>query len=607
MVISNQRGRLKATAEKTRRAEGGQWDGARLAVVTSRFQCVVRAMSFTLLRTASSSVLSTAKDFSCCITTWEGDLLVSADSLPVHVMSGQKQMVQAVVSCHDDIKEGDIYLNNSPYHGNTHAADHTLLLPIFAPNGEPRFWVHVKAHLADVGNSRPTTYAAYARDVYEEGALLFPGVRIQRNREDIKDLIRMCELRIRAPRDWKSDYNAMVAAARIGEHQMLELGEEIGWQFLMEYVEEWFNYSENLMSTAIGRLKEGTATVENHYDPSNGLPEGIKVRAIVRVDTKPGRISIDLTENDDCVAAGINLSESTARGSALIGVFTGLPLSVPANAGSFRCVNIQLRENCVVGIPLFPASCSTATTNLAHRLINAVARAMTKFGSGRAETGYFTPPAQGVISGRNPYTGEPVVNQIFLNIGAGGASQWADGWLLSSAANAGMIFRDSVEVLEQKYPMYVRDARLLPDREGAGQKIGAPGGRVEYGPVVTEMKVEFSADGKIAGAAGVFGGQDGAPTTITLRRNGGPERSLDHSVDAILLAPGDSIVSYSSSGGGFGRPHDREAEIVARDVREGWISRERARDVYGVALADDGSVEMQETTALRSNPKIGGK
>jgi len=72
-----------------------------------------------------------------------------------------------------DIREGDAYLDNDPYGGNTHPADHTFLVPVFI-DGEHLFTTVAKCHMADIGNSIPSSYFAKALDVYEEGALVFP-------------------------------------------------------------------------------------------------------------------------------------------------------------------------------------------------------------------------------------------------------------------------------------------------------------------------------------------------------------------------------------------------------------------------------------------------
>jgi N-methylhydantoinase B len=51
---------------------------------------------------------------------------------------------------------------------------------------------------------------------------------------------------------------------------------------------------------------------------------------------------------------------------------------------------------------------------------------------------------------------------------------------------------------------------------------------------------------------------------------------------AVVLEPGETIVSTSSGGGGYGPARERDPARVRRDVAEGWISAERARAVYGV-------------------------
>ncbi|MFX5884950.1 hydantoinase B/oxoprolinase family protein, partial [Acinetobacter baumannii] len=78
----------------------------------------------------------------------------------------------------------------------THPADHTYMVPVFY-EGEHLFTSVAKCHMADIGNSIPSSYFVLAKDVYHEGALVFPGVRIQRDFKNIGDIVRMCRARIR--------------------------------------------------------------------------------------------------------------------------------------------------------------------------------------------------------------------------------------------------------------------------------------------------------------------------------------------------------------------------------------------------------------------------
>ncbi|MDF2751400.1 MAG: hyuB, partial [Gaiellaceae bacterium] len=49
----------------------------------------------------------------------------------------------------------------------------------------------------------------------------------------------------------------------------------------------------------------------------------------------------------------------------------------------------------------------------------------------------------------------------------------------------------------------------------------------------------------------------------------------------LELRAGDTVSYRTCGGGGYGPPAERDAELVARDVREGKVSAERAREVYG--------------------------
>lgn len=580
-----------------------QSDSVRLAILNSRFQAIARKMQNTLFRTGRSGVLNTGHDFSCCIVTAECELLAVAESLPIHVMAGPDLMARAMQRFHPELRRGDAFLHNSPYHGNSHPADHTILVPVIDDAGVHRFTVLAKAHQADCGNAEPTTYAAAARDVYEEGALIFPAVHIQRDYRDIDDIIRICKVRIRVPMQWWGDYLAALGAARIGERELLALGAEVGWQHLEDYTHAWFDYSERQMVRALGRMPDGRSTATSTHDPFPGAPEGIPVKVILSLDSTAPKITVDLTDNPDCLPSGLNLSEACARTAALLGVFNGLSERPPANAGSFRRVDIRLRENCVVGIPRHPTSCSVATTNVADRVTNAVQRAMAALGEGvgMAEAAFLIPPSDGVISGCDPRAGGArFVNQVIRGLAGGPGGPESDGWLtFGHPGSAGLCRWNSVEVDELLHPILVREVRLIPDSEGAGRRRGAPGARVAFGPLGCRLEVMYAHDGNLHAPSGARGGVAGAASAQFKRLVSGEEVPVAAS-GRVLLEDGESIVSLSAGGGGYGPPTAREPARVARDVAEGWIRRERAAEVYGVVLDATGAVDRVATDRRRS-------
>lgn len=591
-----------AASPGTKTAVSIDLDGVQLAVITNRLQGVVRKMINTLLRTGRSGVLNTARDFSCCLVTNSDELLAVGDSLPIHVMIGPDLMSRALRDLHPRLCRGDAFLHNSPYLGNSHAADHVIVVPVVDTEGVHRLTVMVKAHQADCGNSLPSTYHAAARDVYEEGALIFPMVRIQENYRDCEDIIRMCKARIRVPEQWHGDYLAMIGAARIGELAILELGEELGWDLLNAYIRKWFDYSEHRMAEVVSKLPAGKVTTQSVHDPFPGAPDGIPVNVTVEVRPGEGLIDVDLRDNIDCLPCGLNLTEATAHSAALIGIFNSIEPTIPTNAGAFRRARIHLRDNCIVGRPRHPYSCSAATTNLTMCIANTVQRAIAELGPdlGMAECGRTMPPAWAVISGFDHRRDNArFVNQIFLAVTGGAGAPRCDAWLTQgSIVSGGQLRHDSVEIDEIHHPMLVHSQRIVPDTEGAGRFRGAPGAYVEYGPLGNEMQVTWVSAGNVNPAQGARGGLAGACSNQFLRGADSQFRQLD-AVGSVALRPGQTIVSISSGGGGYGIPWERDPELVRRDVIEGWITRLRAKDVYGVILDDSFSVDQQATIDRR--------
>ena len=594
----------------TSKTEQAGRDVIAMAMLSSRFERIARKMQNTLFRTARSGILNSAHDFSCVILTADCRLLAAAESLPIHTLIGPDLMCEAVKKHHPALAAGDCFLHNSPYEGNSHAADHCLIVPVADDDGVLRFFVLAKAHQADCGNARPSTYLADVTDVYEEGALIFSATKMQAGYRDNEDIIRMCRARIRVPDQWWGDYLAALGSVRIGEQELLDLGREVGWDRLDAYAEAWFDYSECRMAEAIRRLPSGRATARAAHDPFPGLPDGIPIKVGVEIDGEAGRITVDLRDNPDCQPSGLNLTEGTAISAAMVGIFNGImDHGVPANTGSFRRLEVKVRENCCVGIPRHPASCSVATTNLADRVTNPVQRAIAEIapGFGMADTGPIMPPGIGVISGRDPRrAAEPFVNQVHLAISGGAGTPASDGFLsIIHAGNAGLCRVDGVEVDELHHPIIVTSRRLVPDTEGAGTYRGALSIYGEFGPIDgCTMRVLYTMDGSINTAQGVVGGLSGAAPQAR-------KRGLDDTLTplppcyGLVLEPGERVVSYSAAGGGYGSPFARDAERVLTDVAEGWVSVERARDVYGVAVTGNmttGSFEIDAaaTAALRA-------
>ncbi len=580
-------------------------DGVQLAIINKRLETICTKMANTLLRTGRSGVLNSARDFSCVIVTAEDELLCVNEVLPIHVLSGPDIMSRTMKEFHPNLKRGDAYLHNSPYHGNSHPADHTILVPVIDDDGVHHFTVLAKAHQADCGNSIPTTYMASARDVYHEGALIFPAVKVQENYKNVDDIIRMCQMRFRVPEQWWGDFLATLGSARIGERELQVLAEDVGWETLHTFARQWFDYSEQRMKAALRKMPAGRSTATTKHDPFPGAPDGIPVKVTVDVSPDKPMIEVDLRDNPDTYPCGLNLSEACARTAAMIGVFNSIDPTVPPNAGSSRRIQVHLREGSCVGIPRHPTSCSVATTNLADRVGNATARAIAELaeGYGMASTGCILPPSTGVISGCDPRTDKLFVNQLFVGWGGGAAAPHTDAWLsVGHIGNSGLSYQDSIELNELRFPIRFRRRLCIVDSGGAGRTKGGEGFYVEFGPIDCEMAVAYTSDGNINAPEGVRGGLSGGAARQYTRDLEGNLQEVD-ACTQVVLNPRENIVSISCGGGGYGSPLERDARRVAMDVLEGWVSAEKARSRYGVVLNEDTTVDETATKILRRTIK----
>ncbi|MBJ7330138.1 MAG: hydantoinase B/oxoprolinase family protein [Solirubrobacteraceae bacterium] len=597
-------------------------DKVTLTVMANRINSIVMEMTNTMVRTARSTTMA-ARDFSCSITSHTHEMVSFAEAAPVHVY-GSGMLAQDMEDIHPDFREGDVFMSNDPYGGNSHTADQTLLIPVFF-EGVHLFTALAKAHQADIGNAIPTTYSPTASDVYNEGALVFPMVLMARGGWENTDILRMCERRIRSYETWYGDYLATLGAVRLAERRLKELAEWLGGvDATKEYLAAFLDYCEQMAGDAISKLPAGKILTKTHLDPFPQVPDGIPLQAMIEVDPEAGKIIVDLRDNPDNVPAGLNLTESTAKNAATTGVLIALNskrnaerLSVYNNAGTFRRIEVLTREGCVVGKPKHPASASCATTTVQCRTVGMTCIGMAALGDGfgSAEPAYGSAAVQGVLSGHDPRRegAPPYMFQIFAGTQGGPATYESDGWLtFLVTGGCGINYIDNSEVLEQKYPITVWERSVWQDSEGAGRTRGAPGNVCIYGPRFADMEVQYFHDGVENRIKGVHGGASPLGPEAWHIATDGTWDKYGYSVGEIVLTPGESIVSLSAGGGGYGDPLVRPADEVLTDVVEGYVSFARARDSYGVVLTGDPAkwetlaIDTAATEDLRATMRAGG-
>ncbi|EHK76543.1 5-oxoprolinase [Sinorhizobium meliloti CCNWSX0020] len=556
-----------------------------MSVLKSRFEAIVREMTLVVMRASRSAVIKNARDFSCAILTYDHRLVSVEDALPIHVMS-MDLATRPITEFFDDIKPGDIFFNNCPFTGGTHHADLIVAMPVFH-DGVPLFWMIALSHHADTGAPVPSTYLPFAKTIFDEG-IHFPCVRVAENYTEKADILRIGSMRNRVPELWLGDVRAQIGACRTGEKRIAELVGKYGRDVVMDFVEDWFDYGARCAKAAIAKLPAGTYTYETRHDPVPGVADdGIPVKITVTVDPQAGEIVVDARDNIDNVPGGLNLSENTATGSCRIGVFNNLDESVPHNEGAKSQIKVLLRDGSVVGKPAPQVGTSVATTNVNDRLMMAGNCVFSEMGApyGQAEGGSHLPAGIGVISGRDPFKGgRSYVNQIFVGYAGGGARSGYDGWLTyCGPANAGLIQLDSVEVDESMYPIVIESRGVIADSQGFGEFEGAPAVGGTFYPLDHDMTIVYAADGTTFPPKGVLGGQNGGASASWKVTSSDEEVSLPAFAETVI-EKGSKIAFKACGGGGYGNPLDRDPRRVLESVNRGWLSPEKAKEAYGVAV-----------------------
>jgi N-methylhydantoinase B len=228
-----------------------------------------------------------------------------------------------------------------------------------------------------------------------------------------------------------------------------------------------------------------------------------------------------------------------------------------------------------------------------------------KGAQGIAEGGAGLGPGCAVLSGMHPITGAQFGGHIVCERNGGPATDHQDGWLTYAApATNGLMYMDSVEKVEQRFPIRFKYARVIPDSGGAGKFCGAPGATVEYGPTQSDVVCGYTQDMTVTPARGVQGGGDGSLASAYLIDSQGAVSRAPNTA-LLTLVPGQRIKSEGAGGGGYGDPLQRDPKRVLADFRKGYITAEAARHVFGVVIdgalvGDSATINLAETERLRA-------
>jgi N-methylhydantoinase B len=339
---------------------------------------------------------------------------------------------------------------------------------------------------------------------------------------------------------------------------------------------------------------------------SDGLHTfNIPIRVAVRISGD--RAVVDYTGSGPQGEGSLNGSYATSQAAGAVPFLNYIDPDIPHNEGCIQHIDVIAPEGTICNAR-YPASTSSATIVPSDAMQDAVHKAMAAAAPDLVIAGSARCGNVPQFSGVDPESGVAWGAMLFNNTGAQGASKRTDGWpLYESSAAAGGLKAQSIEQIELLYPMRIEQMEIETDSMGAGEWIGGPGVRMVVASLGGEMECITFGDGCANPPHGVLGGTPAIGGGQYVESSSTGARRYITASGHVRVGPDEVYVGVSTGGGGYGDPLDRPAETVRQDVRDGLVSRARARDVFGVILGAglDPGLDEEATAALRAELRQG--
>jgi N-methylhydantoinase B len=552
-----------------------KFDPITLEILWRRLLSIVDEADAAVARTAFSSLLRDAHDYTCMFTDRRGrELAQGTFATPGQsgaMALGVKRLVQSLPA--DSFRPGDAFITNDPWTLAGHLNDVCVLSPIFYRDRLAGFTACVLHH-ADIGGR----VASDNHDVFEEG-LFIPLVKLYdggKLNEAVMDMIRW---NVRTPEQVIGDIRSQIAANHVCAEQVCRMLAEYQLDGLDDLADEIISRSERSIREAIAKAPPGVYRAEGVIEQMEGRADLIIKCA---VEIAGSDIKVDLTGSSPQVDWGGNVVYNFTYAYVHMAVKSIFDPDLPNNDGSAAPIQLTAPEGTVVNCK-FPAAVA-ARMQIGHFMTEIIYRALAEALPDRVVAGSGgTPATMQVFYGRRN-SGQPFHTVVIRGGGLGaGSARDGEGCFIFPANGA----NTPVEILESDSPLIVERRELLTDSGGPGKQRGALGRREvfrvpddDYAPR-PPVNLGIQSGRFRLPPEGLFGGQPGAKAQFLVNDQTGNPYGLTR------LKPGDVVVFDAAGGGGYGNPKDRDRDQVIRDVRDGKVSGERALRDYGIAFGDE--------------------
>lgn len=550
-------------------------------------------------RSAQSPIIYDVLDFSTALTDSEGNVTAQATGIPLFIGIFD-YMVKGVIDeyGYDNLGKDDVIILNDPYMSGTHLNDVGVVAPIFYKNEVVGFAAS-KGHWLDVGGIAFGSWGPGRTEIYQEG-LQIPPCKLYIAGEPNRDVIKILKTNSRMPDTLIGDMEAQVAGLRVAAKRVSRLIEKYGIEAYYETIRKIISDGELLAKKRLLSLPHGTFEARDFLDEGGVNDEPLPIH--VRVDISNEHFVVDFSGNSKQLPFSLNTTYPATVAAVRVVYMAMIDPHARYNQGLVKPLKVIAPEGTIFNA-LRPAPVSVYWEALTYAA-DLVWRALATVARDRLTAGHFLSVVAEIIAGIDDMTKEPFA-LVEPNPGGWGAGYDKDGESGLVSFADGETYASSIEVIETRYPIIVeRYCFNTEDGTGHGKFRGGFGIIKDYR--LANSGAEFTTDVNRSRIPpwGVEGGRDGTGNYMVVIRNG-KEIMRVRKISSFKLLDGDIVSIRTGGGGGWGEPLERDPVLVLRDVRNGFITPEIARDIYGVAIdTRRWSIDEDKTRELRESLRM---
>jgi N-methylhydantoinase B len=540
-------------------------DPINLQVMWNRLIFIADQADNALGRTAFSPIVRENHDYVTVLMDSRGRALAQCTwSIPVFISSlpaaAQQYFLPKFPA--DTLEEGDVLATNDPEIGTGHLPDVTMITPIFK-NGKVVAYAGSIAHLPDIGG-RPLH--SEASDIFEEG-IRFPILKLHKAGVPNQDVLDIIAASVRMPTEVLGDLESMVAANGVMARELVKFLDEYGLDEVDELADAIQSRSEAQFRKAIRAWPNGTYGAEVLLD-GYGADVKLKVAVIVKDDS----IHVDYAGTSDQIAdSSINCRTNYRYAHSVYALKCLLDPDTPNNEG---CIT-PITDEAPKGSILNPESWAAGNSRnvIGHVIPSLIFKALEGVVPDKVigDSGGAPIWATNCVGQHDDGTQYSAVQNY--HGGQGGRAEFDGLDTLSFPSNCKVT---AIEMFEMAVPVLIECKELVADSGGVGKHRGGLGQRAVLRNLgKSPMRIYLATERVRHPCFGVVGGESGAPGKVL--KNG----EVHSPKGKAVLETGDRLQVETPGGGGWGKAHERSADLIEQDLVDGLITPEAAKKHYG--------------------------